>query len=122
MKNEQTTMIPIIIPMLFLLCCFMSSHRYNSIKTNPKRGVILIHSLFVNRFKMINGLQEIINPQKPIFLHIRPPLIPFLGLIVLHHPFFILTITVHEISLFFFFYTHILSLLSYNKLHECLRM
>ena len=62
-------MVPIIIPILFLLYIVSYHQLYKSINTNPKTGIILIHSLFVNSFKMINRLQDMINPKIQFFAH-----------------------------------------------------
>ena len=112
-------MTPIIIPILFLLYCFISSQLYNSIKTKPKTGMILIHSLFVNKFKVINRLQDMVNPQNPIFAH-KFSFNSILGFLYCNTHLSFLPLQYMKFH-FSFSYTHILSLLSYNTLHECLK-
>ena len=80
----------------------------------------MIHSLFVNKFKVINRLQDMVNPSKPNFLRISSPSIPFLGFLYCNTHLSFLPLQYMKFH-FSFSYTHILSLLSYNTLHECLK-
>ena len=81
--------------------------------------MILIHSLFVNKFKVINRLQDMVNPKNPIFAH-KFSFNSILGFLYCNTHLSFLPLQYMKFH-FSFSYTHILSLLSYNTLHECLK-